>query len=138
MKKPLFLTSVVALLCACQANQIPDSSYQYQPKNLTPETKRVIETQYVQERIRDGQVATKVEFDESISALVVTQTLDPGWGWNKATQKAVYATALCEDDTPFYRFIREKGIGIKFVSIDNRQNYKFGPWNQDACQYINK
>ena len=136
MKKPLFLTSVVALLCACQANDIPDSTYEYVPRNLSPETIRVIETQFLTERHRGDLTVTKVEFDETISALVITETLDSGYVWKRATQKANYARNLCEDETGFYKFVRENGIGLKFIAKDDQKRYKFGPWNQDACEHL--
>ena len=117
-------------LAGCASTSFgPAEGYKYMPKELSTNLRS--ELYEFAKKTTEDEPLVKMEFIDELALLEITVKAEPDMVFLSGANN--YFEKLCTSDNPFFKAVRESGVGFKYELTDARMTYKMGPWNSDAC-----
>ncbi|MEF2508592.1 hypothetical protein V4D06_11655 [Vibrio mimicus] len=122
-------------LTGCQSPEVVDAGYTYVPKQLHSS---VIEYLKSEEFTNLSSPEESYYFNESESLVEVTLSAETDMMFVTPYLRNDLLNALCSGDDEWSIFMRNTGLGVKYILRDSLKRKQIGPWNTDACEYLEK
>lgn len=129
--KNITLGIAISLVLSGCSTVSTKTSDEYQPNSLSSE--QIVGFQNLAKESSKKDLFSNVAFNEETSLLTITIKALPGKRFLRKKMESHYIDAICSSETPFFKMVRETGVGLQYKFIDSRTKQKFGPWNVGIC-----